>query len=134
MKWKSCIKAVAKSTARQVEPLRLTRQFFSLELVLPIYKSSTHLCIVYCCHIGSAAINTYIGILDKIQIRICNIIGLDLASQAQLLSHWLNIASLCLFYKHFHGYISDKLFSMVPRLSAQYEIGSKVSSFYSCRC
>lgn len=109
MKWKACIKAVAKSAARKVESLCLARQFFSLELVLPIYKSSTHLCIVYFCHIWSAAIATYLEILDEIQMRICNVIGLDLASQIQLLSHWLNIAPLCLFYIHFHVQINFSL-------------------------
>lgn len=68
------------------------RQFFSLESILNIYKSTIHPCLEYCCHTWSGAPAIYLEILDKIQ-RISNIIGLFLVSRLQSLSHPQNVTS-----------------------------------------
>lgn len=92
------------------------RQFFSPESIGYIYKSTIHPCLEYCCYIWSSTLAIYFLLLDKIQSRISNIIGLDLAAQFQSLSHCCKVASLCLFYKYVHGNCSDELFTMLPTL------------------
>ena len=50
---------------------------------------------------------------SRIQKRIINIIGLNLARNLQSLSHRHNIASLSLFYKYYHCNCSVELKSLV---------------------
>lgn len=57
------IESVAKSAARKVSSLYCAQQFF------------------FCCYIWSGASAIYLDILDRIERRICHIIGPDLASQ-----------------------------------------------------
>lgn len=54
----------------------------------------------------------YSDILDKIQRQMCNVIGPDLTSHLQSLSHRRAVASLCLFYKYFHGNCSDRFLGL----------------------
>ena len=53
-----------------------------------------------------------------LQRRIVNIVGPDLCSNLQSLSHRRNVASLSLFYKYFHGCCSDELKSLTPALKS----------------
>ncbi len=116
LRWNKYIESIASSTARKVGSLCRARKFFSPESILQIYKTTIRPCMEYCCHIWAGAPSAYLGVLDKIQRRICNLIGPDLASRLQSLSHRRAVASLCLFYKYFHGNCSDELLSLVPRL------------------
>ena len=59
-----------------------------------------------------------LGLLDQIQRRITNIVGPDLFSNFQSLSHRCNVASLSLFYKYFHGSCFDELKSLTPTLKS----------------
>lgn len=56
----------------------------------------------------------FLKILNKIQSRVCNVINTGLASQFHSFSHHINIPSLYLFYKKFHGSFSNVLSSFVP--------------------
>lgn len=61
---------------------------------------------------------TYFGYesrIDKIQRRICHVIGPHLASLLQWLSHYPNIA----FLKHFHGNCSDNIMNLSITLNRQ---------------
>ena len=57
-------------------------------------------------------------LLDRIQRRKTNIVGPDLSSNLQSLSHRRNVASLSLFYKYFHGSCSNELKSLTPILKS----------------
>ena len=58
------------------------------------------------------------SLLDRLQRRIVNIVGPDLCSNLQSLSHRRDVASLSLFYKYFHGCCSDELKSLIPALKS----------------
>ena len=116
MKWKSYIQSIALSAARKTASLYRARQHFSSESILHIYKSTIRPCLEYCCHIWGGAPYVHLELLDRIQRRISNIIGPDLSAKLQSLAHRRDVASLCLFYKYFHGLCSDELFTMVPSL------------------
>ena len=66
----------------------------------------------YCCHIWAEVL------LDKVQIRIVNIIGPALTANFQALSRCQNVASHSLFYNYYNGRCSSKLSSLVPPVKA----------------
>ncbi|CAE1265595.1 unnamed protein product [Acanthosepion pharaonis] len=115
LKWNKYIESIASSTARKVGSLSRTRKFFSPESILQIYKSTIRPCMEYCCHIWSGAPSVCVGVLDRLQRRICKVVGHALASRLRSLSHRRAVASLCLFYKYFHGNCSEELHWLVPR-------------------
>ena len=114
--WKSYIESSAKSAAMKVGSLLRCKGFLTPETILYLYKSTIRPCIEYCCHLWAGAPATCLSLLDRIQQRICNVIGPNLSSKLDSLSHRRNVASLSLFYKYFHGHCSSELSSLVPRL------------------
>ena len=73
----------------------------------------------YCCHIWAGASQRPLSSLDSVQRRLLGLVGPDLYSTLQLLSHRRNVASISLFYRYFHGKCSHELHSRVPPLSKQ---------------
>ena len=53
-------------------------------------------------------------LLDKLQKRICRIVGLSLAASLEPLAHRRNVASLGLFYRYYFGRCSSELAQLVP--------------------
>ena len=100
----------------KVGSLYRARKFLSPESILYLYKATIRPCIEYCCHIWAGASADCLSLLDRIQRRITNIVGPDLSSNFQSLSHCRNVASLFLFYKYFHGSCSDELKSLTHTL------------------
>ena len=66
-------------------------------------------CIEYCCHVWAGAPSCYLGLLDKLQKRICRTFGHSLAGSLELLAHSQNVASLSLFYRYYFGRCSSAL-------------------------
>ena len=100
----------------KVGSLLRCKGFLTRETILYLYKSTIRPCIEYCCHLWAGAPASCLSLLDRIQQRICNVVGPNLSSKLDSLSHRRNVASLSLFYKYFHGYCSSELSSLVPRL------------------
>lgn len=112
--WNEYIRSIAKSAAMKVGSLYRARQFLSSECILYLYKALIRPCMEYCCHVWAGSSSNVLSLLDKVQRRICNIIGPDLAIKLQPLCHRRNVASLSLFYKYYHGRCSDEISSLVP--------------------
>ena len=118
LSWKNYIIAIAKSAAMKVGSLIRSRKFLSRESILYLYKSTIRPSMEYCCHLWSGAPAIYLGLLDRIQHRICVIIGEELSSKLDSLEHRRNVASLSLFYKYFHGHCSRDLSDLVPSVKS----------------
>ena len=116
--WNNYIESIAKSAAMKVGSLYRAQNFLSPESILYLYKATIRPCIEYCCHIWAGDSADCLSLLDRIQRRITNIVGPDLSSKFQSLSHRRNVASLSLFYKYFHGSCSDELKSLTPTLKS----------------
>ena len=114
--WRSYIEAIAKSASMKVGSLLRARNYLTPESILYLYKSTIRPCIEYCCHIWGGAPADALNLLDRIQKRICNAIGVNLSHKLDPLSHRRSVSSLCLFYKYFHGYCSTELSELVPPL------------------
>ena len=68
----------------------------------------------YCCHVWAGAPSCYLGLLDKLQKRICRIVGPSLADCVEPLGHRLNMATLSLFYGYYFGRCSAEVAQLVP--------------------
>ena len=90
------------------------KDFIDAESILYLYKSTIRPCMEYCCHIWAGAPITTLHLLDKVQRRLKNLIGDNLYSKLQSLSHRRDVASLSLFYRYFHGHCSNELASLIP--------------------
>ena len=69
-------------------------KFLSPEVVLYLYKSTIGPCMKYCCHAWARDLSGYLGLLDKLQKRICRTFGASL----EPLAHRRNVASLSLLF------------------------------------
>ena len=89
-------------------------KFLSPEVALYLYKSTICPCMEYCCHVWAGAPSCYLELLDKLQKRICRIVGPSLAASLEPLAHRRNVASLSLFYRYYSGRCSSELAQLVP--------------------
>ena len=112
--WVSYIISIAKTASKKIGALIRSMKFLSPEVALYLYKSTTHPCMEYCCHVWACAPSCYLDLLDKVQKRICSIVGPSLAASLEPLAHHPNVASLSLFYRYYFGRCSLELAQLVP--------------------
>ena len=90
--WGSYIISIAKNASKKIGALIRSMKFRSPEVALYLYKSTIRLCMEYCCHVWAGAPGCYLELLDKLQKRICRIVGPSLAASV-----------LSLFYRYYFG-------------------------------
>ena len=111
--WGSYIISIAKTASKKIGALIRSMKFLSPEVALYLYKSTIRLCREYCCHVWAGAPSCYLDLLDKLQKRICRIVGPSLAASLEPLAHRRNVASLSLFYRYYFGRCSSELAQLV---------------------
>ena len=111
--WSSYIICIAKTASKKIRTLIHSVKFLSPEVALYLYKSTIHSCMEYCCHVWAGGPSCYLELLDKLQKRICRIVGPSLAASLEPLAH-RNVASLSLFYRYYFGRCSSELAQLVP--------------------
>ena len=89
-------------------------KFLSPEVALCHFKSTICQCMEYYCHVWAGAPSCYLGLLDKLQKRLCRTVGPSLAASHEPLAHRRNVASLILFYRYYFGRCSSELAQLVP--------------------
>ena len=112
--WGSYIISIAKTASKKIGALIGSMKFLSPEVALYLYKSTIRPCMEYCCHVWAGAPTCYLNLLDKLQKRICRIVGPSLAASLEPLAHCRNVASLSLFYRYYFGRCSSELAQLVP--------------------
>ena len=113
--WGSYIISIAKTASKKIGVLIRSLKFLSPEVALYLYKSTIRPCMEYCCHVWAGAPSCYLDLLDKLQKRICRIVGPSLAASLEPLAHRRNVASLSFFYRYYFGRCSSELAQLVPR-------------------
>ena len=103
LEWGSYIISIAKTASKKIGALIRSMKFFSPEVALYLYKSTIRPCMEYCCHVWAGAPSCYLELLDKLQKRICRIVGPSLAASLEPLAHRQNVTSLSLFYRCYFG-------------------------------
>ena len=112
--WGSYIIFIAKTASKKIGALIRSMKFLSPEVALYLYKSTIHPCMEYWHHIWAGAPSCYLDLLDKLQKRICRIVGPSLAASLEPLAHCRNVASLSPFYWYYFGGCSSELAQLVP--------------------
>ena len=98
---------------RKLGPWFILWSFYLLRLLF-IYKSSIRSCMEYCCHVWAGAPSCYLGVLDKLQKRICRAVGPLLATSLEPLAHPRNVATLYLLCMYYFRRYSSELTQLVP--------------------
>ena len=106
--------STAEAASKKIGALIRSMKFLSPEAALYLYKSTVCPCMEYCCHVWAGAPGCYLDLLDKLQKRICRIVGPSLAASLEPLAHHQNVASLSLFYRYYFGRCSSELAQLVP--------------------
>ena len=112
--WGSYIISIAKTSSKKIGAFIRSMKFLSPEVALYLYKSTICPCMEYCCHVWAGAPSCYLDLLDKLQKRICRIVGPSLAASFEPLANRWNVASLSLFYRYYFGRCSSELAQLVP--------------------
>ena len=112
--WGFYIISIAKTASKKIGALIHSMKFLSPEVSLYLYKSNIRPCMEYCCHVWAGDPSCYLDLLDKLQKRICSIVGPSLAASLEPLAHRRNVASLSLFYRYYFGRCSSELAQLVP--------------------
>ena len=107
--WGSYIISIAKTASKKIGALIRAMKFLSPEVALYLYKSTIRPCMEYCCNVWAGAPSCYLDLLDKLQKRICRIVGPSLDASLEPLVHHRNVASLSLFYRYYFGRCSSEL-------------------------
>ena len=81
--WGSYIISIAKTASKKIGALIRSMKFLSPEVALYLYKYSIRPCMEYCCHVWAGAPSCYLDLLDKLQKRICRIVGPSLAASLE---------------------------------------------------
>ena len=76
--WGSYIISIAKTASKKIGALVRSMKFLSPEFALYLAKSTIRPCMEYCCHFWAGAPTCYLGLLDKLQKRICRFLVLHL--------------------------------------------------------
>ena len=116
LKWDTYIARIAKNASKMVGSFYRSRNFLSPSSILYLYKSQIRPTMEYCCHLWAGASHRSLSALDSVQHRLKGLVGPDLYSTLQPLSHRRDVASISLFYRYFHGKCSTELHSLVPPL------------------
>ena len=112
--WGSYTISIAKTASKKIGALICSMKFLSSKVALYLYKFTICSCMEYCCHVWAGAPSCYLDLLDKLQKRICRIVGPLLAASLEPLAHLRNVASLSLFYTYYFGRCSSELAQLVP--------------------
>ena len=112
--WGFYIISITKTASKKIGALIRSMKFLSPEVALHLYKSIIRPCMEYCCHVWAGAPSCYLDLVDKLQKRICRIIGPSLTAYLEPMAHLRNVASLSLFYRYYFGRCSSELAQLVP--------------------
>ena len=110
--WERYISGIAKSASMRVGCLYQARKFLPPDAIL--YKTTICHLMEYYCHIWAGASARHLSLLDRVQKRVVNLVGEELGSSLQPLSHRRSVARLCLFYRYFHGKCATSVSDLVP--------------------
>ena len=85
--WGSYIISIVKTASKKIGALIRSMKFLSPEVVLYLYISSIRPCMEYCCHVWAGVPSCYLELLDKLQKRICKIVGPSPAASLKPLAY-----------------------------------------------
>ncbi|XP_052750759.1 uncharacterized protein LOC128200667 [Galleria mellonella] len=105
----------AKIASKKLGVLNRVRRYFMPEHRLKLYKAQVRPHMEYCSHLWAGAPQYQLLPLDRIQSRAARIIDSQrLTVRLDPLKLRRDVASLCIFYRIYHGECSEELFGLIP--------------------
>ena len=105
----SYIISSTKTASKKIGALIRSVKFLSPEVGLYLYKSTIlRPCMEYCYHFWAGAPGYYLGLLGKLQKRICKAVDPSLCASVESLAYHRNLTSLSLFYRYYFGRCSSE--------------------------
>ena len=108
------IYGIAESVSKRVGCVFRAQRYLPPDAVLYLCNTTIRPLMEDCCHIWAGAPSCDLSLLDRLQKRIVNLVGAEMGSTLQALSHLKSVATLNLFYRYFHGKCSAGLSNLVP--------------------
>ena len=115
MSWKPYIQSISKQAAQRIGSLYRAKRYLPPQTILYLYKATIRPLMEYCCHLWAGAPKTHLSLLERVEKRLKNLIGEELATELQPLSVRRDVASLSLFYRYYFGRCSSALEECVPK-------------------
>ncbi|XP_050668852.1 uncharacterized protein LOC126968081 [Leptidea sinapis] len=105
----------AKLASKKLGVINRARQYFKPAHILALYKAQVRPHMKYCCHLWSGAPQYQLDPFDRVQRRAARIVGDGvLCERLDHLALRRDVASLCVFYRIYHGECSEDLFNLIP--------------------
>ncbi|RVE41561.1 hypothetical protein evm_013795 [Chilo suppressalis] len=105
----------AKLASKKLGVFNRSRMYFTPAHRLQLYKAQVRPHMEYCSHLWAGAPQYQLLPLDRIQRRAARIVDdQDLSDQLDPLALRRDVASLCVFYRIYHGECSEELFGLIP--------------------
>ena len=131
--------SIARTAFKKIGTLIGSTKFLSPEVAAYFCKSTIQPCMECCFHVWAGTPSCYLELVDKLQKRICRIVGTSLATSFKPVAHCRNVASVSLFYRHYFGICSSELAQLVSLCYSQgrcTHYSDRFLNFYVtiCRC
>ncbi|RVE47192.1 hypothetical protein evm_008160 [Chilo suppressalis] len=105
----------AKLASKKLGVLNRSTMYFTPAHRLQLYKAQIRPHMEYCSHLWAGAPQYQLLPLDRIQRRAARIVDdQDLSDQLDPLALRRDVATLCIFYRIYHGECSEELFGLIP--------------------
>ncbi|VVC97766.1 unnamed protein product [Leptidea sinapis] len=105
----------AKLASKKLGVINRARQYFKPAHILALYKAQIRPHMEYCCHLWSGAPQYQLDPFDRVQRRAARIVGDPvLCERLDHLALRRDVASLCVFYRIYHGECSEELSNLIP--------------------
>ena len=79
--------SIAKTASKKIRALIHSMKFLFPEVALHLYKSTIRPYMEHCCHVWAGGPSCYMELLDKLQKRICRVVGPSVAASLEPLTH-----------------------------------------------
>ncbi|VVC98077.1 unnamed protein product [Leptidea sinapis] len=107
----------AKLASKKLGVINRARQYFKPAHILALYKAQVRPHMEYCCHLWSGVPQYQLDPFDRVQRREARIVGdLALCERLDHLALRRDVASLCVFYRIYHGECSEELYDIIPTI------------------
>ena len=111
--------------------LNRSKRYFMSSHRLQLYKAQVRPHMEYCSHLWAGAPQYQLLPLDRIQRRAARIVNdQDLSDRLDPLALRRDVASLCIFYRIYHGECSEELFGLIPAASFRHRTSRQNSQFH----
>ncbi|XP_045493438.1 uncharacterized protein LOC123692709 [Colias croceus] len=122
----------ASLASKKLGVLNRAKQYFRPDHLLLLYKAQIRPHMEYCSHLWAGAPFYQLLPLDRVQRRAVRMIGDPrISDRLDPLALRRDIASLCVFYRIYHGECSNELFELIPAAEFHHRTARHKANFHA---